>query len=126
MCRKNLSGSDVNYRFMVRSVCDPEQKELLLVDKSGFDSCNPKITIKSSAACSVYNYSNWIDELGLHRVFVITILLILGALFLLLGVTFKYVFSILIMALFGGLILLTYLNQTLQFPVYCKLIIFYY
>lgn len=105
---------------MVRSVCDPEQKELLLVDKSGFDSCNPKITIKSSAACSVYNYSNWIDELGLHRVFVITILLMLGSLFLLLGVTFKYVFSILIMALFGGLILLTYLNQTLQFPVYCK------
>lgn len=107
---------------MIRSVCDPNQTELQIVDKTGFNSCNPKITIKSSAACSVYTYSNWIDELGVEKAFIITVLLILGILFLFFGVTFKYVFSIIIMASFGGLILFTYFNQSLQYPVYCKLL----
>lgn len=108
---------------MVRSVCDPDQKGIQIVDKTGFNSCNPKITVKSNAACSVYNYSNWIDELGVHKAFIITALLMLGIIFLFFGVTFKYVFSIIIMSLFGGLILLAYLNESLQYPAYCKLLL---
>lgn len=104
-------------------VCNMAIDEVEIDSVTGFDSCNPAISIKSKLACSQFEYTSWVEMIKIDRVYIITFLLFCGLLFLFLGSIFKSFFSILVIALAGGLCLLVYLNKKLNFPVYCKKII---
>ena len=119
-CRKNLDGKIETYNLLVRSICDSKADTVKVDDYEGFDSCNPKITISSKYGCVAYTYSDWVKEIGMPKYIVASFLLFLGLIFLIFGYQFKLVFGLLLISLAGGVMLFSLLNESLNYPIYCK------
>lgn len=119
-CKTNMMGVVEFYRLMIRSVCDPKIDHVQVSNTEAFDTCNPRLTITSKYCCKAYSYSNWIDELGISKYIIVTILLFFGILFLVAGYNFKELFSVLMISLVGGIILFLLFNSSLDLPIYCK------